>query len=186
MKKKTYLENYNQKETKFLKKMLILKKNEIESKHALPDPSKIKKEAEQDFAVKLILAKSQETGNILTKLLTRSKTTSQFISSKHDKQTNTTKSNNTLQQYSLDDINDISKSCFVFRRNNKPDLSDNMTVSKLNNDMIKKLNKEYEELTQKGKKYDRKQKRPNKQYKKVITLNKKWNDLLPSEDFYYK
>ena len=188
VKKKTYLENYNQKETSFLKKILILKRNEIESEHTLPDPSKIKKDAEQDFAVKLILAKSQETGNILSKLLTRSKTTSQFISSKYNKQTNTTKSNNnTLQQYSLDDINDISKSCFVFRRNNKPDLSDSMTVSKLNNDMIKKLNKEYEELTQKVKKFDHhKQKRPYKQYKKVITLNKKWNDSLPSEDFYYK
>ena len=86
VKKKNYLENYNQKETSFLKKILILKRNEIESEHTLPDPSKIKKEAEQDFAVKLILAKSQETGNLLSKLLTRSKTTAQFISSKHNKQ----------------------------------------------------------------------------------------------------
>lgn len=190
VKKKNYLENYNQKETSFLKKILILKRNEIESKHTLPDPSKIKKEAEQDFAVKLILAKSQETGNLLSKLLTRSKTTAQFISSKHNKQTITTKSNNNNTTL-LDNINDISKSCFIFRRNNKPDLSDSMTVSKLNNDMIKKLNKEYEELTQKANKIDNhnhhhKQKRPNKQYKKVVTLNKKWNDLLPSEDFYYK
>jgi hypothetical protein len=58
--------------------------------------------------------------------------------------------------------------------------------------MIRKLNKEYDELTQKGKVYEYKQfQSSNNTYKrvkskKVISLNKKRSGLLINNDFYYK
>ena len=174
--KKKYLEKYNKKESDFLKQILILKRTENEHKQTFPNPTQIKKDAEQDFAVKLFLAQSQETGNALNKLLTLSQTTSsQYVP--------------TIKQHQYD--NKVKKFSKSLSTSSYIDLSNSSIVSKMNNDMIRKLNKEYDELTQKGKVYDYKQYHSNNankrvKSKKVISLNKKRSGLLINNDFYYK
>jgi hypothetical protein len=169
--KKKYLEKYNKKESDFLKQILKLKRTESEHKQTFPNPTQIKKDAEQDFAVKLFLAQSQETGNALNKLLTLNQTTSnQYIPTK---------------QHQYDKVKKLSKSLST---SSYIDLSNSSIVSKMNNDMIRKLSKEYDELTQKGKVYEYNNNNTHKRAKskKVISLNKKRSGLLINNDFYYK
>ena len=169
--KKKYLEKYNKKESDFLKQILKLKRTESEHKQTFPNPTQIKKDAEQDFAVKLFLAQSQETTNALNKLLTLNQTTiNQYIPTK---------------QHQYDKVKKLSKSLST---SSYIDLSNSSIVSKMNNDMIRKLSKEYDELTQKGKVYEYNNNNTHKRAKskKVISLNKKRSGLLINNDFYYK
>ena len=165
--KKNYLEKVNKKETEFLKKVLESKKVENNFHVKPPDPLKMAKEAQNAFTLGLSLAKTNDTRSALQKIIEDTKlhindiirNKFQCLSTKQlgkkacsvdSKEKITLKSERQRRSSYGDEKNSLSHNYFKLKKYVPPDLSNSNIVSKLNNDMIKKLNLEYELLSQRG------------------------------------
>ena len=169
--KKNYLEKVNKKETEFLKKVLESKKVEKNFHVKPPDPLKMAKEAQNAFTLGLSLAKTNDTRSALQKIIEdtkihindiinsnkfqclSTKQLSKKASSVDSKDKFVIKSERQRRRSCEDDTdekNSLSHNYLKLKKYVPPDLSNSNIVSKLNNDMIKKLNLEYELLSQRG------------------------------------
>jgi 16S rRNA U1498 N3-methylase RsmE len=168
--KKNYLEKVNKKETEFLKKILESKKVEKNFHVKPPDPLKMAKEAQNAFTLGLSLAKTNDTRSALQKIIEdtkihindiinnkfqclSTKQLSKKASSVDSKDKFVIKSERQRRRSCEDEVdekNSLSHNYFKLKKYVPPDLSNSNIVSKLNNDMIKKLNLEYEILSQRG------------------------------------
>jgi hypothetical protein len=168
--KKNYLEKVNKKETEFLKKILESKKVEKNFHVKPPDPLKMAKEAQNAFTLGLSLAKTNDTRSALQKIIEDTKihindiinnkfqclSTKQlskkasFVDSKDKFVIKSERQRRRSCEDEVDEKNSLSHNYFKLKKYVPPDLSNSNIVSKLNNDMIKKLNLEYEMLSQKG------------------------------------
>ena len=146
IKKKIYLEKYSKKEISFLKKILECKKNEVNRETInTPDPKKIRQDAENEFAIKFNIAKRKDNRTKLQKLIRR-----KSYSNLEKDVFNKTSMINARKAANVT-TSSIHNSIFCNKRDSCIDLSDLDCVSKINNDMIKKLNYEYEQLAYRSK-----------------------------------
>ena len=146
IKRKSYLEKYSKREISFLKKLLESKKNEgnreiIDS----PDPKKIKQDAENEFSIQFNIAKRKDNRTNFQKLIRRKS----YTNLEKDLFNKTSMIN--ARKAANVTTSSIHNSIFGNKRDNCIDLSDLDNVSKINNDMIKKLNYEYEQLASRSK-----------------------------------
>ena len=146
IKKKSYLEKYSKREISFLKKLLESKKNEgNREKIDSPDPKKIKQDAENEFSIQFNIAKRKDNRTNFQKLIRRKS----YTNLEKDLFNKTSMIN--ARKAANVTTSSIHNSIFGNKRDNCIDLSDLDNVSKINNDMIKKLNYEYEQLASRSK-----------------------------------
>ena len=205
--KRNYLEKVNKKETTFLKKVLESKKIERNFHISFPDPNKMAKEAQNAFSLGLSLAKTTDNRTALQKLIESTKlSSSDSITNRFQCSSITNISKRSISSY-IDNNNknvqrksssleiknktrmesvgydnkehSLSQNFFHFKKHIPPDLSNSNIVSRLNNDIIKKLNFEYEMLSQKGNSLnDKKIRYNNKQLHQQKQINKKHRNSL--------
>ena len=146
IKRKSYLEKYSKREISFLKKLLESKKNEgNREKIDSPDPKKIKQDAENEFSIQFNIAKRKDNRTNFQKLIRRKS----YTNLEKDLFNKTSMIN--ARKAANVTTSSIHNSIFGNKRDNCIDLSDLDNVSKINNDMIKKLNYEYEQLASRSK-----------------------------------
>ena len=146
IKRKIYLEKYSKREISFLKKLLESKKNEgNREKIDSPDPKKIKQDAENEFSIQFNIAKRKDNRTNFQKLIRRKS----YTNLEKDLFNKTSMIN--ARKAANVTTSSIHNSIFGNKRDNCIDLSDLDNVSKINNDMIKKLNYEYEQLASRSK-----------------------------------
>ena len=146
IKRKSYLEKYSKREITFLKKLLESKKNEgNREKIDSPDPKKIKQDAENEFSIQFNIAKRKDNRTNFQKLIRRKS----YTNLEKDLFNKTSMIN--ARKAANVTTSSIHNSIFGNKRDNCIDLSDLDNVSKINNDMIKKLNYEYEQLASRSK-----------------------------------
>lgn len=169
IKKKKILEKYNKREIEFLKKLLASKKNEIEKEKPSPiDPQKIQKDAENEFTIQFSIAKSRDNRTAIQKLIRR----------KSYKSLDKDYLHYTPKPYPATHAPPSqNNSFFPEKRSSYVDLANISNVSRVNNEMIKKLNNEYELLSSQSNML-----RKNK--KQYCSLNKKRHSsciILPNK-----
>ena len=146
IKRKSYLEKYSKREISFLKKLLESKKNEgNREKIDSPDPKKIKQDAENEFSIQFNIAKRKDNRTNFQKLIRRKS----YTNLEKDLFNKTSMIN--ARKAANVTTSSIHNSIFGNKRDSYIDLSDLDNVSKINNDMIKKLNYEYEQLASRSK-----------------------------------
>lgn len=146
IKRKAFLEKCSKREIAFLKKILECKRNEVNrDKIQPPDPKKIRQDAENEFAIQFNIAKAKDNRTSLQKLIIRRKS---YANLDRDIFNNTSMMN--ARKAANVTTSSIQNGLFG-KRGSCIDLSDLDSVSKVNNDMIKKLNMEYEMLDSRSK-----------------------------------
>lgn len=146
IKRKAYLEKCNKREIDFLKKILECKRNEvIRDKLQPPDPKKIRQDAENEFAIQFSIAKGKDNRTTFQKLIRRKS----YANLDRDLFNNTSMVN--ARKAVNVTTSSIQNGIFSKKRGSCIDLSDLESVSKVNNEMIKKLNMEYEMLDSRSK-----------------------------------
>ena len=156
------MEKYNKREIEFLKKLLASKKNEIEKeKPSAIDPQKIQKDAENAFTIQFSIAKSRDNRTAIQKLIRR----------KSYKSLDKDYLHYTPKPYPATHAPPSqNNSFFPEKRSSYADLANISNVSRVNNEMIKKLNNEYELISFKFNMF-----RKNKKiHSSCIILPNKW------------
>lgn len=137
LKRKLYLEKFAKKEMDFLAEVLRAKRAEIRKDPIVFDEKKLNKEVENEFAVKLSIARTQDKRTAIQKLINK-------------------QGYDALTEIKKKETSTISEPSFIETYHKKkklmPDLNNKTVVSQINEEMMKKLNMECETLNTKDKK----------------------------------